>query len=1235
MKPLPHAQNGFQACNCCSYGTSEVRTKQCELGTFLSRSSIKWAQFIHKLMGIEGAKTARELAPRTQVSIRQTTVKVPNNGEYMLVDTPGLNDPDQSARDILHMIADWLERKYREGHLLTGVIYTHGIANCQMDGLLRESLDIFSCICGDKAAGRVRLVSTMWDRVEDPQDAETIVSQLERNFWKPLLDAGARHMRFKNSKQSAWDIVKDLGGEGEPLLLQRELVDAGRTLYETFAGHTLYLQFQKFLQGEVEAHMKFLGVTSTRTARQLTKQLEVECKRIEMELRKARKARQRLEMCRHSYWHRLSSLFSNPNATMPEITENDLVIFVVGPTGAGKSWFTRKLSQNGVIPSGEIQHPCTKWHVKTWRYNFKNSTNGILIVDTPSFYTDHDFYAGRFMTSWLKLRFIKKCRSGILFLHSLAEDPRDLDVLMQRHLDTFATTFPKKSMVPSYVYVVPTGNSADSKTGQQLPELESVAKSSYGNGGRKWRASVFPGVFKGQSEIAWSAALLLLKDIVKNQPNEIPGSGRTTLKDVPPKLPDDLSGLRILADLLFDRFKEEMTDCSLDAKIVLGRIAWDLTPPSDPGHVSTLIACADLLSERFGKEERSVDLDELVTLRRTAWVSTSPHDPRRQGTLAALDDCLYKRFQREGRVADLEEIITLRRTALECASLTDRCKSLVHLANALHKRYQLHRLKSDLQEAIKLAYAASSLDPPNELDRLLSRKCLADCVGSKVRKGNARAHVTRAATDASDRNSSDKQKVIVDIISETIANMPPRLLHTLTGTLCDRDALQSLFMDSPEYSKLYSLTSAAQIRSKILTFFGFTTLSHRWGTGEPLLRDIEGKRIYNLEGAEGLAKLQEFCLLSLRYGFSWAWSDTCCIDKDSSVELQEAIGSMFSWYHRSSLTIVYLSDVSDTASLANSAWFKRGWTLQELLASRTLVFYMQDWSLFVNSEASNHKADPTMLKELQRVTGIAVRHLKDFSTGMDDARSRLRWASGRHTTRPEDVAYSLFGIFKVHLPVFYGESAENALGRLLTEIISQSGDISVLDWVGEASSFHSCFPADLTPYQTVSCMQSTPGDPTRCNSFHFEGAQKLYNTLSKLPRPRFVNRRLILPSIAYRVMAVNLLRTATSPPSYTYEIHASYLMPLVLTLSICLGDGPMTYILVRPWHPRWLEKQTVNEIDATWEVLEQLEKPFNALLLTRLPHNEYKRIASNCTITARVQDPASIADSEILSLDII
>ncbi|KAI6028796.1 hypothetical protein F5J12DRAFT_715069, partial [Pisolithus orientalis] len=236
------------------------------------------------------------------------------------------------------------------------------------------------------------------------------------------------------------------------------------------------------------------------------------------------------------------------------------------------------------------------------------------------------------------------------------------------------------------------------------------------------------------------------------------------------------------------------------------------------------------------------------------------------------------------------------------------------------------------------------------------------------------------------------------------------------------------------------------IRTEVSRHFRFVMLSHRWGEGEPSLRNVDGHPIYGMSSNGGFGKLQAFCLVACERGYLWAWSDTCCIDKDSSAEVQEAIGSMFVWYRRSALTIVYLSDIPDTGSFGSSEWFGRGWTLQELLAPGNILFYTQSWSLYKNLTSSNHKNDATVLEELERVTGIESRSLTDFSPGMDDARSRLQWVSLRRTTRPEDIAYSLFGIFNLHLPILYGESAENALGRLLAKIISQSGDISVLDW---------------------------------------------------------------------------------------------------------------------------------------------------------------------------------------------
>ncbi|KAI6155032.1 hypothetical protein BKA82DRAFT_3967602, partial [Pisolithus tinctorius] len=236
------------------------------------------------------------------------------------------------------------------------------------------------------------------------------------------------------------------------------------------------------------------------------------------------------------------------------------------------------------------------------------------------------------------------------------------------------------------------------------------------------------------------------------------------------------------------------------------------------------------------------------------------------------------------------------------------------------------------------------------------------------------------------------------------------------------------------------------IRTEVSRYFEYVTFSHRWGKREPLLHDVEGRPIFAMSTDGGFGKLQAFCLVACERDYLWAWSDTCCIDKNSSAELQEAVGSMFAWYRRSSLTIVYLSDVPDAGSFEGSEWFRRGWTLQELLAPRSILFYTRIWTLYKNLTSSNHKADAAVLEELERATGIESRFLTNFSPGMDDARSRLQWASLRGTTRPEDIAYSLFGIFNLHLPVLYGESAENALGRLLAEIISQSGDISVLDW---------------------------------------------------------------------------------------------------------------------------------------------------------------------------------------------
>ncbi|KAJ8588366.1 hypothetical protein M405DRAFT_740492, partial [Rhizopogon salebrosus TDB-379] len=240
-----------------------------------------------------------------------------------------------------------------------------------------------------------------------------------------------------------------------------------------------------------------------------------------------------------------------------------------------------------------------------------------------------------------------------------------------------------------------------------------------------------------------------------------------------------------------------------------------------------------------------------------------------------------------------------------------------------------------------------------------------------------------------------------------------------------------------------------RITDVVLMYFRYVMLSHRWQGKEPLLQDIQDKMVYELDVVDGIVKLQSFCRVARDAGYRWAWSDTCCIDKNNNVELQGSVTSMFVWYRHSALTIIYLSDVlpsSKSGALANSEWIRRGWTVQEFLAPKVVLFYQEDWTLYLDDRSSNHKESVVIMQELENATGIDRQALVSFYPGTTGAREKLQWASTRVTTLQEDIAYSLFGIFGIHLPVIYGEKKQSALGRLLQEVVAQSGDICALDW---------------------------------------------------------------------------------------------------------------------------------------------------------------------------------------------
>lgn len=226
----------------------------------------------------------------------------------------------------------------------------------------------------------------------------------------------------------------------------------------------------------------------------------------------------------------------------------------------------------------------------------------------------------------------------------------------------------------------------------------------------------------------------------------------------------------------------------------------------------------------------------------------------------------------------------------------------------------------------------------------------------------------------------------------------------------------------------------------------YAILSHTWGedTEEVTFKDLIENTGKSKAGYEKI----RFCgEQAKRDGIQYFWVDTCCIDKSSSAELSEAINSMFRWYRDAAKCYVYLSDVSKPAvkyddkpdrlpwesTFRNSAWFTRGWTLQELLASGSVEFFSREGNLLGDKK--------TLERDIHEKTRIAIPALRGIPLSQFSVDERLSWAENRKTKRKEDKAYSLLGIFDVYMTPIYGEGRDNAYKRLLRKIAKKdNGD---------------------------------------------------------------------------------------------------------------------------------------------------------------------------------------------------
>lgn len=293
-------------------------------------------------------------------------------------------------------------------------------------------------------------------------------------------------------------------------------------------------------------------------------------------------------------------------------------------------------------------------------------------------------------------------------------------------------------------------------------------------------------------------------------------------------------------------------------------------------------------------------------------------------------------------------------------------------------------------------------------------------------------------------------------------------------------------------------------------------------------------------------KIRMFCKVAATDGYQYVWLDFGCIDQSSSAELSEAINSMYEWYRHADVCYAYLADVGCPGaangahpSLApkqfcDSVYFRRGWTLQELIAPSVVIFLSAKWTVL----GTKHNL-ATTIERATRIDAAVLTHRRALDT-VSVAR-RMSWAARRETTKPEDEAYCLLGIFGVHMQPVYGEGSY-AFVRLQEEICRNIPDQTVFAWGGTLPR------EDRFAFSTV-VHPSGPRQPVRRDSARTASidSQKQYLFASS---PKAFKKSSNLVPISARRLARRLGWKEAEHPIYTttpYGVHTR--LPLVLASS--------------------------------------------------------------------------------------
>jgi hypothetical protein len=324
-------------------------------------------------------------------------------------------------------------------------------------------------------------------------------------------------------------------------------------------------------------------------------------------------------------------------------------------------------------------------------------------------------------------------------------------------------------------------------------------------------------------------------------------------------------------------------------------------------------------------------------------------------------------------------------------------------------------------------------------------------------------HFTNAPRDSGTKlqiTLLERNDVCDRIIQEIQARFSERTMEERVARELNSRLFQSFAERMKERTQAYNL----MIKEIVQESTRYAILSHTW------LRGSDGEVTYGAWrlrqfdiGQPGYQKLANFCRSAWTdHGLCFSWMDTVCINKDSSSELDESIRSMYKWYKISTICITYLAETTALGDIHRDPWFTRGWTFQELLAPDHMSFYNKDWKKFVPYTHPGDKRNLDILDQIFKATTITGDDLR-VSNYLPISR-KMQLAARRNVMREEDIAYSLMGVCNVSISIAYGEGAERAFFRLMTEVLNTSQQVVDIFNCAQARGRSSIIPAGPSAY---------------------------------------------------------------------------------------------------------------------------------------------------------------------------